>query len=256
MMNCNSSLLNSLEHDGIAVIPNVLQKGIINELIIELEAAIQKDKILYPNVFDRGMIHNCMSRGKNMAKLLDNSVMNAYLSKCFSDTAIIYAYQSSSLNPNSGNYGSRIHVDCPRFIENYYTNMGVIWPLTNFTEDNGATYYLPGSHKLENLPNENFFYKNCKRALANAGDMILLNSRLVHAAGINKTKDVRHALTINFCRSFMRQRFDFVRLLSNETMALLGEDGKRLIGMNVRMPTSLDEFYLPPDKRLYKANQG
>jgi mannose-6-phosphate isomerase-like protein (cupin superfamily) len=31
--------------------------------------------------------------------------------------------------------------------------------------------------------------------------------------------------------------------------------GKQLIGMNVRMPTSLDEFYLPEKKRLYKTNQ-
>jgi hypothetical protein len=35
----------------------------------------------------------------------------------------------------------------------------------------------------------------------------------------------------------------------------LKNNGKRLIGMNVRVPTSLDEFYLPEKKRLYKSNQ-
>ena len=33
-------------------------------------------------------------------------------------------------------------------------------------------------------------------------------------------------------------------------------DGRRLLGMNVRMPTTLDEFYLPPDQRLYLPAQG
>jgi hypothetical protein len=36
----------------------------------------------------------------------------------------------------------------------------------------------------------------------------------------------------------------------------MGENGKRLIGMNVRMPTSLAQFYLPPEQRPYKPNQG
>ena len=54
----------------------------------------------------------------------------------------------------------------------------------------------------------------------------------------------------------MRQRFDFPRLVPNEIIASLGDDGRRLIGMNVRMPTSLEEFYLPPEQRLYKPDQG
>ena len=128
--------------------------------------------------------------------------------------------------------------------------------MDDFTEENGATYYLPGSHKKEELPREEDFYANAKRALAKRGDMIILNARLVHAAGINKTNDTRHALTLNFCRSFMRQRFDYPRLLEKEVIQGLGNDGKRLIGMNVRMPTSLEEFYLPEEERLYKPNQG
>jgi hypothetical protein len=54
----------------------------------------------------------------------------------------------------------------------------------------------------------------------------------------------------------MRQRFDFPRLVPQPIIDSLGENGKRLIGMNVRMPTSLSEFYLPPEQRLYKPNQG
>ena len=38
--------------------------------------------------------------------------------------------------------------------------------------------------------------------------------------------------------------------------AILGETGRRFLGFNVRVPTTLDEYYLPPDQRLYKPNQG
>ena len=187
-----NSHLDILETEGLVVIPSVLEEKTIRSLRSELETAIAEDNIRWGNVFDSGMVHNCVDRGRQMAYLLDNKIMNEYINKCFSDTAILYAYQSSTLKPGSGNYGSRIHVDCPRFIPGYYTNMGVMWPLDDFTLDNGSTYYLPGSHKNKNLPTDDFFYSNAKRATAKAGDMIILNARLVHAAGANKTKKIRY----------------------------------------------------------------
>lgn len=246
----------TLENEGIVVIPKVLSKSSLNSLIQELEIARQQDLDDRPNAFDSGMVHNCVARGEEMAVLLDNEQMGLYINTCFSDTCIVYAYQSSSLPPNGGNYGSRVHVDCPRFIPGYDTNMGVIFALNDFTMENGATYYMPGSHKLEKLPSDEQFYAEAKRACCEAGDMIILKTRLVHAAGINKTDTIRHALTINFCRSYMRQRFDLPRLLSKNTINRLGVQGRRLIGMNVRVPTTLDQFYLPEGQRLYKPNQG
>ena len=252
----NQDLLGILERDGITIIPAVLTAGQVRVLREELEVAVAEDAVHSPNVFDKGMVHNCMVRGAHMAALLDNQVMNAYLNEAFSNTCIIYAYQSSSLPPGQESYGSRIHVDSPRFIPEYATNMGVIFPLNDFTKENGGTFYLAGSHKTSALPDDATFYAHASRAVCSAGDMILFNGRLVHAAGFNTTDRARHSLTINVCRSYMRQRFDFPRLVPLATIKGLGEDGKRLIGMNVRMPTSLDEFYLPADQRLYKPNQG
>jgi ectoine hydroxylase-related dioxygenase (phytanoyl-CoA dioxygenase family) len=247
--------IKTFTNEGAIVIKKVLNNVQIKKLKSELENAIQEDSKRYPNVFDKGMVHNCMVRGTNMALLLDNKVMNYWLGKLFSETCVIYAYQSSSLPPNQKNYGSRIHVDSPRFIKGYTTNLGIFFPLDDFTIKNGATYYLPGSHKSPDIPSEKFFYKNAKRLICKAGDMIIIDARVFHAAGFNSTSTPRHSLTINFCRSFMKTRFDFPRLIPKNILKKLKNKGKQLIGMNVRMPTSLDEFYLPEKKRLYKTNQ-
>ena len=54
----------------------------------------------------------------------------------------------------------------------------------------------------------------------------------------------------------MRQRFDFVRMAAaSGSLLLMSESQRKLIGYDVRMPTSLDEFFMPEGKRLYKANQ-
>jgi ectoine hydroxylase-related dioxygenase (phytanoyl-CoA dioxygenase family) len=252
----DESILRRFADEGFAVVANVLDAAEVAALRLELEAAIAEDLCLRPHVFDRGMVHNCMVRGQRMASLLDQPVMNAYLEAALSPTCILYAYQSSSLPPGEGNYGSRVHVDCPRFIPGYATNLGVIFALDDFTEQNGATWYLPGSHLREALPDDASFWREARRGLCRAGDMILFQGRLAHAAGVNHTARTRHALTLNICRSFMRQRFDFPRLVPPVQVERLGAAGRRLIGMNVRMPTSLDEFYLPPDQRLYLPGQG
>ena len=242
---------------GVIIVPNVLTQKEISLLKKELELAIEEDLNAREKTFDQGMVHNCMFRGENMAKLLDNPIMNAYIKNLLAPSCIIYAYQSSSAPPQKGNYGSRIHVDCPRFIPNYITNIGVILPLDDFTNENGGTRYLPGSHLQEALPSEEYFDRNYSTVECNAGDMIVFNSRLAHATGTNQTITTRHALTINICRCYMRQRFDFCRMddMNNKYIQSLNKDGKRLLGMNVRIPTTLDEFYLPEDERLYKPGQ-
>lgn len=250
------ALLRCLEEVGLVVVPKVLDLWEVGLLRSELQRAVDEDLRDRPDVFDRGMVHNCMVRGPRMAALLDQPVMNAYVAAVLSPTCILYAYQSSSLPPHQGNYGSRVHVDSPRFIPGYATNLGVIFPLDDFTEANGATWYLPGSHQHEELPSDDRFRSHAVRGTCKAGDMIVFHGRLAHAAGVNATSVARHALTLNFCRSYMRQRFDFPRLVSKGLIDRLGPDGRRLVGMNVRMPTSLEEFYLPPEQRLYLPSQG
>ena len=248
-------LIDQFKSEGACVVKDVLDNDKVELLRAELSRAREMDLRERPDVFDSGMVHNCMLRGKEMAKLLDNPTMNEYTKAVLSPTFILYAYQSSSLPPGGDNYGSRVHRDCPRFIPDYVTNTGVFFPLDDFNLENGATYYLKGSHKKGDIPDEKFFYENASRLICQAGDMVMIDALLVHAAGVNKTNKIRHALTMNFCRSYMRQRFDFCRMVDHRFIQSLGEDGKRLMGWNVRMPTSLDEFYLPEEERLYKSGQ-
>jgi len=243
--------------NGVVLFENVIPEKSLKCLKKELEVAISLDAVERPNAFDIGMVHNCMFRGQAMSDLLDCEEMNSFVSDILGHSFILYAYQSSSLQPGieEGNFGSRVHVDSPRFIENYITNIGVIFPLDDFTEQNGGTYYLPGSQNIAELTKEEEFYSKAKRLVCKKGDMVVFNARVHHAAGVNSTDKVRHALTMNFCRSYMRQRFDFPRMASSHSTLLRSENVKKLLGWNVRMPTALEEFYLPPKERLYKPGQ-
>lgn len=224
-------------------------KKIKNELIISTNKALKQKKH-----FDHGMIHNCFMHGEALLNYIATKKMREATDKFLCKNSIIYAYQSSSLAPKSKNYGSRIHVDCPRFIPNYRTNLGHILPLDHFTNENGGTHILPISHKYEKIPTSRKFEKNKLTINCNAGDAIFFDGRLFHKAGKNSTSEWRYALTINFCRPYMRSRFDFPRLMKNKKIKL-NASAKSYLGFNVRMPTSLSQFYLPESKRFYLPNQ-
>ena len=254
-MNPHEKYLEEFEDRGFTILPQVLDLDRVARLREELDCAMKEDLRNRPDVFDAGMVHNLMTRGDALAEILDHAVMDDFVGRILGPTYILYAYQSSSLPPSGSNYGNRIHVDSPRFIPNYCTNVGVIFPLDDFTEENGATHILPGGHRKPEVSAEEFD-ADSERVLCKRGDMIVFHARSWHRAGTNRTSVTRHAITLNMCRSYMRQRFDYPRLMGAKAIATLGERGQRLLGMNVRMPTSLDEFYLPEAERLYKPNQG
>jgi len=243
---------------GFAVIPGMLRDlGQIAELRELLQKCIDEDVARYgPGHVDCGMVHNLMVRGLPFARLLEHELMHAYLAEILSDTCIVYAYTSSSMPPCGVNYAHRIHVDCPRLIPGYITNVGVIIALDDFTAENGATYFLPGSFTLWESPSTALFLERAERVFPKAGDAVIFNARTFHMGGPNRTHLPRHALTLNVCRAYMRQRFDYPRLVPKEIVAALGETGRRFLGYNVRMPTSIEEYYLPEPQRLYKAGQG
>ena len=252
------SKLQDFHAKGFVVIPRMLNDpGQVTELRGLLQKCIDEDLARYgQGHVDRWMVHNLMVRGLPFASLLEHELMQAYLAEILTDKCILYAYTSSSMPPCGVNYSHRIHVDCPRLIPGYITNVGVIIALDDFTEENGATYFLPGSFTLLEPPSEANFMERAERVFPRAGDAVMFNARTFHMGGPNRTSHPRHAITLNVCRAYMRQRFDYPRLVPKEIVAALGETGRRFLGFNVRMPASIEEYYLPEPQRLYKSGQG
>jgi ectoine hydroxylase-related dioxygenase (phytanoyl-CoA dioxygenase family) len=258
-MRADPALLSSLKSEGVAVIPDVLPRDEALAMRPLLQRAIDEDLARWqgkPGYIDHWMVHNLMVRGLAFLRVLENRVLHAYLDEMLSDTCIVYAYTSSSMPPRGTNYSRRIHVDCPRVIPGYVTNVGITLALDDFTEENGATELLPNSQWRVDVPSEAEFDRDAIRFMPKAGQAVMFNARTWHRGGINRTNEPRHAITINACRSFMRQRFDYPRLVPPELLDQLGPLGRRFLGFNVRVPTSLEEYYVPEEQRLYKGGQG
>ena len=76
--------------------------------------------------------------------------------------------------------------------------------LCDFTDANGATRVVPGSHCWQAMPEAP--YAEGKAVEMAAGSALIWNGSLWHTAGANRTANERPAITINYCAGFLRQQ--------------------------------------------------
>ena len=255
-MKSANDVVNSVKEFGYDLVENVFDDLFVNRIREQLSKHTSIHNSSVNDIRDIDMVYNCHEKSIDYLVAIQHSLIDEALSLLLGDSYIIYAFQSSSLPPGGTNYARRIHCDSPRLIPNYITNVGLIITLDDYNDDTGPIEFLPLSHHYKNPPTSEFFDKNKVVLKCKKGSVILFNARCYHREGINKANIYRHSLTTNFCRCYMKQRIDFVRMAQASGLILdLTDSQRKLIGYNSRIPTSMDEFFLPPQKRLYQSGQ-
>ena len=125
--------------------------------------------------------------------------------------------------------------------------------LDDFTPLKGITKLLPRSHKVAEKPTDEYFFDNAINIEGEKGDVLLFNSNVWHAAGINRTKSGRQALALTFTIPSLKQLLDYPRALGYDRTEF-NEDLMQLLGYSARVPASLEEWYQPAETRLYKKH--
>lgn len=239
---------------GYAIVEDILSPEFVLRAKAELELAIIKEVAYHKTnqYSDFGMVLLCSLYGGAFIELFDNDKLTGAFNAVLGDGCTVYAYTSSSMPPNKSNYSNRLHVDSPRLIPGYVTNMGATILLDDFTEENGATWFLPYSQNTLEKPGEEEFYKNGKRVIAKAGSVWFFNARIWHAGGNNLTDKWRHALTINMCRPYMKQRIDIPRAMAHMDLSNVSQQALQKLGFLAQVPANYDEYYVAPEQRKFK----
>lgn len=239
---------------GYVVVHDVVSKDFIARCKAEMIAAIDKEAEAQGGQEYQGyaQVLLCSLYGGTFISIFDNPKVMEPVNAVLGEGCIVYGYTSSSMPPGKTNHGGRIHRDCPRYIPGYITNVGVIVMLDDFTEENGATWFLPGSEPGPELPSEEEFYAHAQRMVAPAGSGFYFNARVCHAGGVNHTNQWRHAITINMCRPWMKQRLDIPRAMADMDLSGASETSLQKLGFRAQVPASYEEFYAPPEKRKFR----
>ena len=59
-----------------------------------------------------------------------------------------------------------------------------------------------------------------------------------------------------YCKPAMKQQFDYPRAIGYDRADSLLPHTRQVIGYNARVPATLEEWYQPRERRMYRADQG
>ena len=109
-----------------------------------------------------------------------------------------------------------------------------IWLLDDFTEHNGATRVVPGTHRSGGLPGDAMTdgkatYPHEQKLLAPAGTVVIFNSHVWHGGTLNSTNQPRRALHSYFCRREQPQQLTQRAYIRPATYERLSEAARYML---------------------------
>ena len=111
--------------------------------------------------------------------------------------------------------------------------MNVMWMLVDFTQDNGATRLVPGSHLVQAEPPHDREVATIAGVGA-AGTALVFDGRIWHGTGANITADeYRYGVLTYFCRPWMRPQENYTLSTHPDVHTKLDDKLKMLLSFRV-----------------------
>ncbi len=227
----------ALDRDGYLPLPGILDQDQVAHLTQVLE-----DLLVAEGENAGQEVH----QEAGAARLSDLVNKHPSFEVCFAHPRVLAAIahvlggdlKLSSLNSRAalpGQGAQALHADWSGPVpEGEYKVCNSIWLLDPFTEENGATRVVPGSHRTGTVPRDTMPDPHAKhpqevRLLALAGTVVIFNSHTWHGGTLNTSAVPRRALHSYFCRRGQPQQLDQRRYIRPETHARLSEAARHIL---------------------------
>lgn len=201
-------------------------------------------------------VHHLIGVCDSYLEYLDTMPIKPYIERYFGGKYILNSLGGAINSAYSRSYAHNIHRDIRSYSGDMPLVLNTLVMFDDFTPENGATWLMPGSHKFGPKPSKEDFYAVAEQALAPAGSILFFNSNVWHAGGDNNTAKQRRSITPMFCKPYIKPQFDYPRVLGYDKGDSFNADLRQILGYNSRIPATLDEWYQPPEKRMYRPDQG
>jgi ectoine hydroxylase-related dioxygenase (phytanoyl-CoA dioxygenase family) len=223
--------LADLREHGCALLPGVLPPDELAEVaavMAELHDGIPTGTNAFAG-FTTRRLFNLLGKTRRLDALVAHPSILALVEGLLEDQVQVSIVSSIDLGP--GGEAQPLHRD-----DGYYPlprphpalSVNVMWALDDFTEANGATRFVPGSHRWDEARQP--APSDVRTAEMPAGSAFLWHGSLLHGGGHNATDGRRCGVTALYCRAWLRQQENQYLGLDPAVVAGFDRPLQRLLG--------------------------
>jgi ectoine hydroxylase-related dioxygenase (phytanoyl-CoA dioxygenase family) len=229
-------VLGALERDGYAVVPRVFAADAVARARAELT------EILAATPYGRDDFEGRQTRRVYSlfakTRALDAFALHPLVQSVLDGVLGQYQFSSpAGIEVGPGERAQVLHADDAIYpVPRPHAEMvaTVMCPLDEFTEANGATRIIPGSHRYD----QPFAAPDTPTIAAEMqpGDALFYTGSVLHGGGANTTSSPRLGVVLHFCAAWLRSGENHTLAVPRETAAALPQRLQELLGYNVHPP--------------------
>ena len=202
--------LAEIEKQGFTVLEGVIEHALVDALSaaldrLEAQLGTQPGRNLFEG-HHTIRIYNLLARDPAFQAVPVHPAVLPVVEGVLDKGCLVSSLSSISIDP--GEKAQPMHADdtligLPRPHQPLVCNS--MWALTDFTEENGATRIVPGSHLYDSKP-EYGSHPNSIALEMPRGSVLVWNGSLWHGGGANRSTSRRTGIAMNYCAGFIRQQ--------------------------------------------------
>ncbi len=224
-----------LQRDGCLVIDGLMSQNTLEQVTLEMSPYLEatpKGTDEFEG-FETRRTGTLVARSPKSREVIMNTTVLDVAARALSHATNFQLHCTQIISVGPGSKPQPIHrdqwaFDMFPFPQGFDSTLATMWALTDFTEENGATRVVPGSHKLEDR--KQFALTDSVPAEMKAGSVLLYTGSLYHGAGENRSADDRMGLIVHYSLAWLRQEENQYLCVPQEVLSELPEDLLRLMG--------------------------
>ncbi len=208
-MNITEITKEIIQGKGYVVLPDLVSRKTATEardLILQLaEQERPKNKLIVRDKTER--LYGLIYKGDIFASLAQDPLILSVIEAIIGEDAVLGGFSAHILHPGAKNMG--IHVDYPYwamsapFPKYPILEIQVIWMMEDFTANNGAPLFAPGSQNLATQPKTRKFNQTAQKITGTAGTAIISHGLCWHNTSDNKSDRSRVSLLGNYTPEYV-----------------------------------------------------
>ncbi len=199
-----------IERDGYTILEGAIEPGLVDAIradLDRLEAELGAAPAQNPFEGYRTVrLYNLLARGEVFEQIPVHAAVLPLVERVLDRGCLVSSLSSIAIDP--GETAQPIHADdqlIPLPKPHVPLVCNTMWAITDFTEANGATRLVPGTHRADRSPELGQTYATIAAEMPK-GSVLVWNGSLWHGGGANRTGERRVGIAMNYCAGWMRQQ--------------------------------------------------